>query len=340
MFGKYLKSVFTGWANVVFLLFDLIGVALYFQVLPLPDTFPRRLIGIGLIVIGFVAANYLAWRDLAQRLTVFEEKRLKIVVGFCQDTHLVHKLTLDLHPLPPKPDYDALVAQKRKSLLGRYADRVDSMDTTIEKAVQTALHSSYEKKIDGEYLPEYRRWLEEDHKYRISEDRLRCVQPMIENQGSYPADDIEFELELPAGLSLPTDDQIMWGIYTESPPERPKPPDPSDPFDIRSVDHHLVGADALLGSLDGASLPPEPLSNTEGPNYETRDGVTYIEYKVEQLIPHRSEYDFDPLPLWLGDVLEATVWEIPVKIYGAALQEPEDQTLLLEIRSWRVQILR
>ena len=96
---------------------------------------------------------------------------------------------------------------------------------------------------------------------------------------------------------------------------------------VRGID--AISESYLRDLLPRGDQPLPPPSNTTGPTYEDRDDITHVTYKVRRLIPNRSEENFKPIKLWLGEVRENASWEIPVRIFSANLPDPDDEKLLL-----------
>ena len=302
------------------------------------------LVGIGFLVSAFLVHldTQRELRELEIRVRELEDQKPRITVGFQDETgHLTKTLRIQLRPLPPKPDLNALVEKKRECLLKKWRDRHSAPNTiaSIIESVNRGPNPHYEEDVE-EYLPKYRSYLIRRYEQRVANDRTRSVVPVVQNEGHYPATDVTIEFTMPEAYREPARHQHPVPITGEI-----------------AQEFGLTKEELLeLEVQDLCELPPEPqpsvslvppvpysmlrpssvdhiqeVSNTSGPFHDIRDGVHYIAYSIEKLIQHRPEYGFEPFHIWLGEIEHCVTWEIPVRITSATLQEPEEDVLHVEI---------
>lgn len=304
-----------------------------------------------LIVVGIsmVVGSYFVFADLVKefedekdeyertvsqlelKLSQLEYAQPRIAVGFQDDAHrLVKTVQLQLRPLPPKPDFDALVGEERKQLLGESWSPGEWTDAVEQ------------------YLMKYRDYLLKRYERRIAEDRTRSLVPIVENQGHYPANNVTVEFEMPGAYRQPEKHQLCdplligeeledLGVSVQELKELedrricglPKKPKPPTSVLFPSLPALWADPRGLSPSLSSAGVQRIP--NASGPFHEDRDGVHHIVYHIQQLVQHRPEDDFEPFFLWLGDARHSVVWKIPVTITSADLREPLEQVLQLDI---------
>jgi hypothetical protein len=291
-----------------------------------------------LVGVGLFASAYLVHLETIQalaererRIRELESQRPDIVVGF-QDSagHLVKKLELQLNSLPPKPDFDTLVEAKRKELLAKRPSTRSraGLAAAIVSASFSRPNPHYENEVE-QYLVEFREFLA--IAYECTIDRAYAIHPIIENKGNHPANDVTIEFAMPADYKEPAEHQCF-DRSTISPEDMEfylQPPPKPKPF----IDQLDMLRDVALPDLSNTILSRiEPPSSIGGPNHEQRDGIHYISYAIERLVQHRPEDDFNPFWLWLFDVNDSTVWEIPFTVTSADLRLPQKGRLLFDIQ--------
>ena len=282
--------------------------------------------------------------SLELKLDELENKQPRILVGF-QDPnqHLAKVLRIQLDPLPPEPDYDALVDEKQKAVLAKAPYRGFQNDSVIVRAMSNFTKPNPHYKEDtAKFLVEYHAYRVRRYECKIAADRTRSLVPAVENHGHYPATSVTLEFKMPATYTKPEKHQQ----YRPSPSEEtlrelgfsrkewqewedvnicqlPLEPSPT----LSLLDDYA----SSLAQVPHFPFSPPEHSNTNGPIHEERNGAHYIVYTIENLIQHRPERDFDPFWFWLASVDHSVVWEIPVKIFSADLHTPQEETLVLEI---------
>lgn len=292
--------------------------------------------------------------ELEARLGELESRQPRIVIGFQdQQTHLTKSLRIQLHPLPPEPNYDALIQEKRSELFGKQrGSQSQSLQASIAALELLALsrpNPRYQEEVE-EYLVEYRAYLTRRYERKIAVDRAHCLVPIVENQGHCPANSVIIEFAMPEAYTVPEEHQRPDSTLLEEDlkelgisipleemqemedaricrlPQEPKP----------TIGNWELFAHRVLDD-DRSPYPPpvEEPSNTDGPLHEVRDGVHFISYTAKSLIQHRPERDFEPFWLWLANTDHSTVWELSVRVFCAELHTPFEDTLFLEIAMGR-----
>jgi hypothetical protein len=315
-----------------------------------------------ILVTGLVVGSYFVFVDLVKdseakeneykhkigelelKVSELEDAQPRITVGFQDAAHRsVKAVQLQLRPLPPKPDFDALVEDERKQL----PPESRSLGRLTVAGILSPRNPDYREEVE-QYLTKYRDYLVKRYERKVAEDRTRFLVPIIENQGHYPANNVTIEFEMPGAYRQPEKHQICETEITEEDLEGlegseqvlrevedkyicglPKKPKPF--IDTLRSSMATLWADPrwLSPSLPSAQIQRTP--NVSGPVHEDRDGVHYIVYHVQQLVQHRPEDEFEPFFLWLGDVRHPVVWKIPVTITSADLREPLQEVLQLRI---------
>jgi hypothetical protein len=286
---------------------------------------------VGAVIIG----SYNVFKDLLEEYKVLEskireleDKKPNVTVSFLdQSNHLSKNLRIDLHPLPPKPDIENLVNKKHKELLNNQPDnsglyRLDALSVFYQPNL------NFNKEVEI-YIQEYREYLVQA--YEAGVDRAFKINIIVENKGSYPANNVSVELSMPKEYELPLEhqsfdrkttsiEQIRYFIH--------KPIEPEAYTNSTNVFLHMEHFDTEFQNATNNNQ----YSNLNGPIIENKDGHYQISYTVEKLIQHKPEKDFEPFWIWLGNIEESTIWEIPIKVTSAELREPLTDSIFLEIR--------
>jgi len=312
-----------------------------------PGIFVKWVFYLIILAAGLVVGSYFVFADLVKehqsrkkeyeciigelklRIGEFEDRQPRIVVGLQDEAkHSVKRLGIRLSPSRSRPDFDGLVGDKRKELLAK--QRRDwspgDMVAAIASAALGQLNPNYSAQVE-EYLVEYRSFLV--RAYESTLDRAYPIVPVVENKGRCPANNVTVEFVMPADYRKPVEHQCYSGPLIEDEfnpflfaPEEPKPY-------ISALD---VISKVVIPPLSSPVLPQVELpSDISGPFYEEKDGTYHITYVIEKLIQHRPEDDFEPFWLWLADIHAPAIWEIPVRIYAAELDLPENDTVFLDI---------
>jgi hypothetical protein len=286
---------------------------------------------IGAVIIG----SYNVFKDLLEehkvlqiRIRELEEKKPNIIVGFLdQSNHLSKNLKIDLYPLPPEPDFENLVNKKHKELLNNGPDNRDLVGLGA-MSVFYQPNPNYNKEVEI-YIQEYREYLIQN--YEAGVDRAYKINIVIDNKGSYPANNVSVELSMPKAYKPPLEhqsfdrkttlkEQINYFIHMPIKPEAYT--NPTDVFlSMNRLDYDLQ-----------ATTNSNQYSNLSGPNIENKDGDCQISYTAQKIIQHKPEKDFEPFWIWLGSIEQSTIWEIPIKVTCAELREPLTDILFLDIR--------
>ncbi len=325
----------------------------------------------GLIfLVGFVVANYQVFSDLfreyekaktehrcegqrlKQEVRDLEAARPRINVGF-QDSnqHLTKRVLLRLAPLPPEPNFDALVAERLRSFSDQDNARQEPLKIgRLFDALSPSLfgerNPNYERDLER-YAEEYRAFRVRCYEHSLVPDRTRSLTPIVENLGHHPANNVTVELQIPATCrirgrhrslieyraameltrELGYEEDELWRLQTEllcEPPQEPRTY--TEPLSA------LIPSEAISPPHYRADVPEyQSPPNTSGPSFEERDGTLYVEYHIDQLVQHRPEDDFEPFEVWLGDVEESAVWDITVTVTSADLHQPVEDVLRMEV---------
>jgi hypothetical protein len=263
------------------------------------------------------------------KLAEYEERRPRIVVRLQDEANRpTRSLEIHLEPPPPRPDFDAWVKEKEMELLTKRnkvqpTEGIAGLGTELTRWLRGKPNPDYEREITH-YLPRYRDFLV--RRYEIILNRAFPATPTIENKGRSSASNITIEFEMPAEYRMPTEHQYgvklleEWELQSfSSPPHKPEPF--ISPLDI-----------AAMTRISDSDLPCVQLSSdSQGPFYEEKDGIYHIRYQVEKLIPHLPKSDLEPFWIWLADIHDSALWKIPVRIYAEELDEPEEDSVCLEI---------
>ncbi|MDO9129346.1 MAG: hypothetical protein Q7U34_05720 [Anaerolineales bacterium] len=287
-----------------------------------------------IFVMAVIIGGYFAFVDLLldyekleDKLKDIESKKPDIKVAFQKGNGRISKeIELHLSPLPPKPDYDSLVEQKRKNL---FANRPENRGMLgLAASALSHVNTHYDQDVI-KYIEEYREYLVKA--YECSLDRAFAILPFIENKGQYPANNVTIEFIMPTEFEEPSEHhcfdrattdrkQIEYYIFS---PREPKPY-----IDLSSLAYMapLNGFDSMISHFEGHS-------NINGPKYEEKDGKVHIKYTIDKLVQHNPEDDFDPFWVWLGNIEQDTFWEISVRITSADLRIPEEDVLFISIKN-------
>ena len=294
-----------------------------------------RIIYIVVFVGAVIIGSYNVFKDLLEehkvlqtKIRELEEKKPNIIVGFLDQTnHLTKNLKIDLYPLPSKPDFEDLANKKHKELLNNEPGNRDLLGLGA-MSVFYQPNPNFNKEVEI-YIQEYREYLVQIYEAGI--DRAYKINLVIDNKGSYPANNVSVELSMPREYEPPLEhqsfdrkttpiEQISYFIHKPIKPEAYT--NPTNVF--LSMNHFDPDLQATTNS--------NQYSNLNEPIIENKDEGYQISYTVEKIIQHKPEKDFEPFWIWLGNIEESTIWEIPIKITCAELREPLTDTIFLEIR--------
>lgn len=285
---------------------------------------------LGLLVGGYrVFVELLhVYEALEKELHTLENRKPEIKVGFLDKAgQLTTRLELWLNQIPGYPDFDALVEEKRIELVeNRPSTRTTSL---IAGSIGLSYpNPNYDQELE-KYFQEYREFLVKTYECNI--DRAITLQVVIENNGKYPANNVSVEFAMPVEFREPlehhcfdraTFDKEDLDLYVW-------PPNEPEPYIDRRISMTRLPIHRDLASVIQHF---DKQSDLIGPVIDNKDGRYFIEYSVKKLIQHHPEDEFDPLWLWLGDIKENTIWEIPVKITSADLREPDNDVLYIVMK--------
>lgn len=272
-------------------------------------------------------------RDLQQcrsDLQEFTDRQPDIAVGFQdEDGHLARTLTLQTEPWS-EPDFDTLVEEERQRLIAKQEESASS-SSFLSFRIPEEPNPHYEAELE-QHLVEYREWLLKTYKHVTG--MVFCVFPIIENSGGCAAGNIVLEFEMPPAYEKPSEDldprraeELEEEGYSREEMLDILYPGPQEPKAFITALDRIRPETLGFRSLVQDQAP----HGIRGPRYEAKEGKWHIIYAVEGLIQGRIEDNFEPFLVWLGEIGETTVWQIPVKV---DIGEPSlnlEQVLRIEI---------
>jgi hypothetical protein len=246
-------------------------------------------------------------------LQEFTERQPDIAVGFQEeDGRLARALRLRARALS-KPDLDTYVERRRQRLIAKQEES-SSSSFLPSPGLPKEPNPYYETELER-YLVEYREWLLKI--YRHATGMVFCVLPIVENRGDCTAGNVVLELVMPSAYEKPSEDldprragELQREGYSREEMLDTLYPEPQQPKAF------ITALDRIRPEIPGLrSLVQDQASyGVRGPRYEKKEGKWHIIYTLESLIQGRVEDSFEPFLVWLGEIGEATVWEIPVRI--------------------------
>lgn len=288
---------------------------------------------LAIFIVSILVGGYFAFGDLLLDYEKLEEKIIDIenrkpdinVLWKKEDGQISNEIELRLTPVSPKPDYDELVERKRKKLLADSPENRGAIGL-LGSAPSYTVNKSYAQDVK-EYLIKYREYLVRI--FECSIDRAYAIYPFVENRGQYPANNVTIEFIMPPEFEEPSEhhcfdratttrEQIEYYTYA---PSEPRPF-----FDFASIS--LAHTFPEVNSI-ASSYQVQP--NISGPDYEKKDGKVHIKYKIEKLVQHNPENDFEPIWVWLGNIEQTVLWKVSVRITSSDLRKPEEDILLINI---------
>ncbi|MBM3180813.1 MAG: hypothetical protein FJZ86_10715 [Chloroflexi bacterium] len=289
---------------------------------------------VALIIGGYSAFAGLLkeYGELDQKFHELEEKKPNIVVGFRENSNLLNRsVELNITTLSAKPDFDKWVKEKYEKLT-RY-ESIDSSLIGLTRAIAGLANSepnpNYKHELEN-YLREYREYLVDIYECGI--DRAFEVNIAVENKGSYPANNVSVELTMPREYKPSKKHQEFDRKTTLRRQIESHLHEPIEPESHINRLNSLASFGVYLPGFDSITpVNSNDNSNTNGPYIEEREGSYVITYTIDKLIQHRPEKEFDPFWVWLGEIEESDIWEIPVRITSAELREPLLDTIFLKI---------
>ncbi len=287
---------------------------------------------LAIFIVGIFVGGYFAFVDLLvdyekleEKINDLENRKPDITVLFKKgDGQISNEPEFRLLPIAPKPDYDTLVERKSKELLENRPENRSALGL-LGSALST-VNKNYEHDVK-EYLIEYREYL--TRVYECTIDRAYAIYPFVENRGQYPANNVTIEFIMPPEFEEPSEHHCFDRATTireqiEYHTHAPSKPQPF--FDLNSLAfmHTLPEINSVTSRYEGQS-------KISGPEYEKKDGKVHIKYKIEKLVQHNPEDDFDPIWVWLGNIEQTVLWKISVRITSSDLRKPEEDILFIKI---------
>lgn len=285
-----------------------------------------------IFIVGIFVGGYFAFVDLLSDYEKLEEKIIDIenrkpdinVFLKKRDGQTSNEIVLRLNPVAPKPDYDELVERKRKKLMAKLSENRGAFGL-LGSALYT-VNKNYDQEVK-EYLIKYKEHLM--RVYECSIDRAYAIYPFVENRGQYPANNVTIEFIMPPEFEEPSEhhcfdrtttirEQIEYYTYP------PSEPQPFIDFSSIALAHSFPEINSVASNYQG-----QP--HISGPDYEKKDGKVHIKYKIEKLVQHNPENDFEPIWVWLGNVEQTALWKVSVRITSSDLRKPEEDILLINI---------
>jgi len=259
-----------------------------------------------------------------------------IFVGaFLDDQYLVEKMTLNLRPLPAKPDVEKIIDEKRadalrnsKELISRSKNLLDPFHGFIHQMSK----SEYQTKVN-EYLAKYIAYEAEKYNVAVVLDRYCILSIVVENQSTSPASQVFIELHFPEEVHFPSPDIISLSnkvSYLKNYDGgkngyQPTPPKEPTPFD--SLEN--LWTELMYGIQPDAT---QAEINTIGEyKITSRNGLSIVTYEIRDLIQNRMYTELRPIRLWFDNIEKSTVFHIPVKIYAREVPKTTERRLEIEL---------
>ena len=288
--------------------------------------------------IGLMISSYCVYgkeleasRAIQVRMALLEDSRPDIEVGFRDlQGNLSNRIEFQLEPLPERPDIDELVAKKKERLLSRSPTSPFAKD--LASMVLMAMgdpNPNYGEALD-EYMSDFRKY--KIAEYEIGLDRCLEIGPMLSNQGPKSATDIVLQLQMPQEYEPLEEHQLATceelnedfrelELYVQ----KPIPPSPT----ISRLEAPLINAASLMTPFQPDIRPPDIPSN--GPFYNLRDGTWNVGYKLNSIAPCLVGDEFDPFPIWVGEVTQSSSWTVIAKVYCSELSTPITSELQIDL---------
>lgn len=232
----YIKALVETPITILFLILDISAIVAVF--LWVVDDLSELLVSITFIVVIHIG-HFLIFKrqqktigELENRIVDFENSIPKLALDFWDDGSKRQNLQLLVSPFPSEPDYEELIEQEKKELLnaflGAKKPRKNEGLHSILNSLPLALGEIYKDEDDyknecGEYLEEYRQYLEMQHYFDIGIARLRRIGFYINNVGKIPADNVIVLIDFPDEFQFLEEDEVEF-VLNEAPkkPKRPK----------------------------------------------------------------------------------------------------------------------
>ena len=288
-----------------------------------------------LISIGLLISSYLVYKEeleasraIQVRMALLEDSRPDIEVGFRYlQGNLSNRIEFQLEPLPERPDIDELVAKEKERLLSRSPTSPFAKDLALMAMGDP--NPNYGEALD-EYMSDFRKY--KIAKYEIGLDRCLEIGPMLSNQGPKSATGIVLQLQMPQEYEPLEEHQLATceelnedfrelELYVQ----KPIPPSPT----ISRLEAPLINAASLMTPFQLDIRPPDIPSN--GPSHDLRDGTWNVGYKLNSIVPGIIDDEFDPFPIWVGEVTQSSSWTVIAKAYCSELSTPITSELQIDL---------
>lgn len=297
---------------------------------------------IGLIIIlwGVLINAKTRINMLEKEIQRINESKPVIKVGFLNGTALDRKLTVKMKKRDEAPDYKRLTEERKIEIEKKGSKRYLEGDYNIEKTVSDLIISiqnnndRYEQDLE-EYLSDYTRFLEENYRYMISEDRVVDVNIGVSNNWKKPADDVVIKLIFPKSFREATSREVDWhksyfdkdeyGYFKTKKPKAPK-----EPKRFKSMAEMFSFGDMVYMN-PGEYIDPAT-DMEEWPSISmNQEGRMEIIYDFDRLIPDYLYDDIKELSLWLGEFNSSEMFEIDVEIFSGNLPKATKEKIQIDL---------
>jgi hypothetical protein len=296
-----------------------------------------------LFLLGFVISAFLVHYDVfleleekKQEIETLQNLKPVLELGLSEDGESSHgDLFITLKPVPIQPDYETLIAEKRKELLAKKSrpnsSTIGPLFTVLNAALRGVENLNYESEVEA-YLIEYRDYLKQQFERLLVIDRLREIYPSIRNNGNATATSIIIELCFPSKCEQPTWEQEKHLIFMrEQGAKEGLPPQEPNPYTILGMNLAPVNDKINLPLSFNDTSTPSRVRNVQGPQY-SHDGINFTaKYTIAKLVPQQDETEFEPIKLWLGGIKATESWTIITKFYADQLPNRLDKRMTIKL---------
>lgn len=229
------------------------------------------------------------------------ERQPEAVLKLVSDKGLVEKVKREVLVIQQMPSEEQMIDNERRSMamVGRLAPSALAFLNHVGEGEQKAY-------LEDKF-PKYARRI---RKYADEVSRILWLSPVLQNEGTAPANGVQLELMF-AGIAQP---------LTELPKRPTKPERPSV---FNSLGHNYAA------SLINSYLPPFAHARRESEPFKL--GTDSVEWRIKHL-QHKRPFEFEPISVLLLNIpKKKTTLEIPYLVHAAEFIEPVQGKIAIEL---------
>jgi hypothetical protein len=257
----------------------------------------------------------------------------RIIAGLLdKDGNLSYKTSIYLELLPPHPDIEEAVKNKREKLFRKVGgithQELNNDDSVVSKLIKAHI-DSYPNRVEL-YLGHYRTYQKALYANSILDDRYKKLYFAVENRSHVPAHNVVINLTIPDNFPFPpkyveylvlmNNLEYEGGIKIKYDPQEPE-------------ESELYSGYKPFNPLNSTNYDQSTDESITTGNLKIKEkfGQRIIQYDIENLVQNSPDENFPSFNVWLGEVEKPVKMIIPVKITAEELPKPLESYIEIDI---------